>query len=227
MKHQSLIYVVMLVVAAGGLWAVMRLGSRLDAAADLGGEWTFDSGPLGPEADGPERLGKGFHIDQSGRFLRVRFDNGRQLDLRAQQLPEGAIGGNPLPVELKDSLWHMSGTVREENGKLIGVFTLKGPERARFVAYRAPLETEKAPAVAPSLPASPRAAAAAAPKSTESGNATAELTPSPTVPMVALGKENTSKVATAVPAPAVAAPADSVVRPVPAAMKPAKTAPVP
>ena len=201
MKRQTLVYLLILIVAAGGLWAVLRLGARLDAAADLGGDWTFDSGPLGPEADGPERLGKGFHIDQSGRFIRVRFDNGQQLDLRAQQLPQGAIGGSPAPVELSDSRWQMSGAVRRENGKLIGVFTLKGPERARFIAYRIPLETDKTSAAAPNRPAPRPSADVSAPPSQAAPAAT------PTAPVVALADEKPADGAKGAPAqvgPAVA-----------------------
>lgn len=159
MKKQTIVYALVLVLSSLGLWGVLRVGSRLQAAADLTGQWTFESGPLGPEADGPERLGKGFTIDQSGKFLRVRFDNGRQIDLRANQLPTGNLGDTLVPVELAGSAWKMSGTVRSENGKLIGSFTLRGPERARFVAYRLPQEAEKAPAVAPATPAGPSASA--------------------------------------------------------------------
>lgn len=185
MKNHSYLYVVMIAVAAVTLWVIVKAGNKLQATADLAGEWTFESGPLGPNADGPEHLGKGFHLDQSGRFLRIRFDNGRQLSLRANKIPQGKVGTSPQPVELSDGAWELSGTVWEEAGRLSGSFNLRGPERARFIAYRDLPEPEKSPAVAPNPPKPAKAMAAA-----ESDAPLVAISDTPSAEPVAVTQDN-------------------------------------
>ena len=153
MKRHTYIYVLVLLVGAAGLWLVLKVGNHLEASADLGGSWRIESGPLGPGADGPENLGDGFDIDQSGQFLRVRFASGRRLDLRARQMPRGPITEQPVEVDLVGDHWELKGTVsRSPEGALIGNFRLTGPEKARFIAYRDPHTPQEPSPTEPMLP---------------------------------------------------------------------------
>jgi len=153
MKRPTSIYLLVLLVGAAGLWTVLKLGSHLQASADLGGSWRIESGPLGPGADGPESLGEGFIIDQSGQFLRVRFASGRRLDFRARTMPRGQIGEQPVELELVADPWELKGSIsRTPEGALIGSFRLSGPERARFIAYRDVPTTQDPSPIEPTLP---------------------------------------------------------------------------
>src|SRR4051812_31251253 len=98
MSKPTLVYAVMLVACAGGMWGILRAGATLSAVTDLTGTWTIDGGPLGPVPGGPESLGGHFTVEQSGRFLRVHFERGRMLDLKAVVVPSGAVT-QPTPVE--------------------------------------------------------------------------------------------------------------------------------
>jgi hypothetical protein len=102
---------------------------------------------LGPGSAGPEHLGDTFHIEQSGRFIRIRFESGRLLDLRAAEIPTGRIGPTPTPIELADKRWKLTGTLHQEGQSLVGLFSLQGPRPAQFVAYRTPPEVEGPPPI--------------------------------------------------------------------------------
>lgn len=169
MKKTTIIYLLVLFVGAAGLWVILRLGNRLQAAADLTGTWTLQSGLLGPDAGAAESLGEGFEIDQSGQFFRIRFSSGRRMNLRARQLPRGIIGQTPVEVDLGNDRWQLKGTVRQQDGRLMGNFHLTGPRPARFAAYRdPPTAAEPPPPIEPELPAVviPATQAAAAPEPT-------------------------------------------------------------
>ncbi|MDB5296539.1 MAG: hypothetical protein JWO31_2522 [Phycisphaerales bacterium] len=149
MSKPSLVYLAVFVLCVGGVWGILRAGAGLQAVADLTGDWRVESGPLGPGPGGPERLGESFSVDQSGRFLRVRFSGGRVLDLKATTAPLGRLGDDPVTFELVNGRQHMTATVRRDpSGHAAGSFVLTGPETAAFVARRAPpgeKETEPGP----------------------------------------------------------------------------------
>jgi hypothetical protein len=136
MKNHTYLYILMLAVAGTGLWAIIKAGSRLQAAAHLEGDWAFEGDHIGPTTDGPDHLGKGFHLDQSGQFVRLRFDQGEELSLRARTMPQGVVGASPAPIELADGTWELKGTVWSDGGQLRGAFNLNGPRKARFTATR-------------------------------------------------------------------------------------------
>lgn len=68
-------YMIMLLVFACGMWAVLVLGSTLQAQPDLAGEWELAR--EGRVTQEPVRA----TIEQSGRYVRMMFD-GKHLDLR-------------------------------------------------------------------------------------------------------------------------------------------------
>jgi len=81
---------------AGGLWVVFTLGDSLRAPDDLSGKWTvhWDQPPAGFPAKGQ------MHIDQSGRFFTVRFEDGPMLKLKLADKFSGAREGRYLSMTL-------------------------------------------------------------------------------------------------------------------------------
>jgi hypothetical protein len=73
------IYLVMVVALAGGLWAVLAIGSTLHAPVDLAGRWE-----LSP-SNAPGRFGTEMTIEQSGEFFQIYFDRGPRLDLKLKE----------------------------------------------------------------------------------------------------------------------------------------------
>ena len=89
MNKTHLTYVLMVATFAGGLWAILRLGSVLHAASNVAGEWQLRWTDSQPGDNLPDRM----TVDQSGRYLvatlkssgaPVRMD-GRILSSRGDQ----------------------------------------------------------------------------------------------------------------------------------------------
>jgi len=82
------IYTTSVVVAAGGLWAVLVIGSHLSAAQDLSGTWTLR--PLNAAGAAGSPSGQ-LRIEQSGQFMWL-FAGDTRADLRMiDALPQQAI----------------------------------------------------------------------------------------------------------------------------------------
>jgi len=67
----------MILVLAAGIWGILLFGASLQGQEDLSGEWT-----LRPLLFGGERR---LTVSQSGRFVNVRTDAGRVINLRIQK----------------------------------------------------------------------------------------------------------------------------------------------
>ena len=136
MSKPTLVYVVLLIVCTGGLWGILRAGSQMSAVCDLTGDWTIESGPLGPVPGGPDLLGERLTIVQSGRFVRLQFQTGRTLDLAATTTPMGVLT-KAEPIEFVGGGYRLHGTVWPEQQDLVASLTLASPRRSiDFVARR-------------------------------------------------------------------------------------------
>ena len=126
-SRATLVYVIMLAACAGGLWLILRVGSELRAPTDLSGAWEISPTDGGTTA--PADLGRTMTVDQSGRYLQVRFAGGLTADLRfADDSAAGSQG-----IQLVGSPWRMT-AVRRDTGEL--VVRLDGPQSAEFLARR-------------------------------------------------------------------------------------------
>ncbi len=74
MNRAVAVYVAMIVFLVGGLWAILAVGSALEAPTDLSGKWQLS--PVGPDAWGP-----GMDVEQSGRFFQIFIEGGPRLDV--------------------------------------------------------------------------------------------------------------------------------------------------
>lgn len=116
MSKAAATYVVMIGVLVAGLWLIIGLGSHLRAPTDLSGRWELvelpSAGAIAANAAPPAT--DSITVEQSGQFVRVRFDSGLALDLRmsgsgATRLPgaSAAKSGVLTPVVLVDGSWTM------------------------------------------------------------------------------------------------------------------------
>ena len=106
MSRAYLVYFVMAAMLAGGLWLVLTLGESLRAPDDLSGNWTvhWDQPPHSVPQDSV------MHIDQSGRYLTVRFENGPMWRFKLQENWRGARDGQHLAMNFDGDVYHMSCT---------------------------------------------------------------------------------------------------------------------
>jgi hypothetical protein len=96
MSRAYLVYFVMAAMLACGLWVVLTLGESLRAPDDLSGSWAvhWDQPPPGFPANGK------MHVDQSGRFFTIKFDQGPTLTLKLNEQYRGAREGRDLSMTL-------------------------------------------------------------------------------------------------------------------------------
>jgi hypothetical protein len=96
MSRAYLVYFVMAAMLAGGLWLVITLGESLRAPDDLSGNWTvhWEQPPPGFSPKGK------MHVDQSGRFFTIKFEQGPTLSLKLNERYSGAREGRHLSMTL-------------------------------------------------------------------------------------------------------------------------------
>lgn len=79
-----------------GLWALLALGHRLTPPPNLAGQWQ-----LVPDAGTASSLGSSMHVEQSGKFFQVSFDQSPPLSLRL------ADAHSPTHLVLDGRSWHL------------------------------------------------------------------------------------------------------------------------
>src|SRR4051794_2122832 len=129
-SRATLVYLLTLVACAGGLWFILRVGSELQAPPDLSGTWEISPNDSAAAAAPPNAdLGRTMVVEQSGRYLQVRFADGLAADLRFAE--DSAAESQPIRLVGRD--WRMT-AVRRGTGDL--AVRLDGPQTAEFLARR-------------------------------------------------------------------------------------------
>lgn len=130
MSRPTLVYIIMLAVCAGGVYAIMRVGANLHATPDLTGTWEVaDAAKAAADAAGPT-----LSVEQSGRFVQIQFSDGLHLDLKAAS-PTPPDGEGTRTVYLAGGEWTF--VARFIDGDLSrAFFRLNGPREATFSARR-------------------------------------------------------------------------------------------
>ena len=142
-SRATLVYVIMLVACVGGLWGILRVGSGLRAPPDLSGTWEI--APADAAVPVAADFGRTMTVDQSGRYLQVRFAGGLAADLRFDE--PSADASQTEVVRLTGPHWRMTAR-RQEAGAL--AVRLDGPQSAEFLARR-PSDSSAAPAPTPAV----------------------------------------------------------------------------
>ena len=131
MSRATVVYIVMLAAGIGGLWLIVRLGSTMTAPSDLSGVW----GVGGEDPAIPALLGQTVYVEQSGRYLRLNFERGKEVDLKlvseSRPNPKTQSG---LELRFEGRHWSLAARGSSVAGPLI--FQLDGPERHTFTATR-------------------------------------------------------------------------------------------
>jgi hypothetical protein len=115
----------------GGLWLILGAGSRLRAPTDLSGVW----GVGGEDPTVPQALGETVTIEQSGRFVRLKFAKGLLIDLKLtdESLPD-EDAGQLLDMIFEGPQWKLAALGEGAGGPLL--FKLVGPEKHTFTVTR-------------------------------------------------------------------------------------------
>lgn len=89
MNRSTVLYLVMFLALVAGLWAILRVGSRLEPPHDLSGSWSARPIDASPDAD-PLRM----EIIQSGQFLTLDMPGAPLLKVRLTKIeraPDGEV----------------------------------------------------------------------------------------------------------------------------------------
>jgi hypothetical protein len=135
MSRATLIYILVLAAAVGGVTLILNRGARLTAPPDVSGEW--DVGRIDAASPAPaDTVGKRVFIEQSGRFVRMTFEKGLQLDAKLHFEPRPHQQGVTLRFRAND--WELTAEGTDANGPLI--CQLIGSQRYPFTLRRPVIE---------------------------------------------------------------------------------------
>jgi hypothetical protein len=167
MSRSTVIYLVVLIAAAAGVTLILRRGEGLTAPPDVSGEW--EVGRVSADSPPPEQsVGRKLVVEQSGRFVRLEFQNGMQLDAKLFFEPAAGASASAdrgVTLRFRGKDWELTAEGKNVKGPL--VCQLMGKERIPFTLSRpvaAAMVT--APRGAPTIPSSP-----AIPTATETADA--------------------------------------------------------
>jgi hypothetical protein len=150
MSRATLLYILVLVAAVGGVMLIVNRGQHLTAPPDVSGEWTV--GRIDAASPAPaDTVGKRVFIEQSGRFVRMSFEKGLQLDAKLHFEPRPQQQG--LTLRFRSSEWELTAEGMNVDGPL--VCQLIGTERYPFTLSRPVVEPRPT-----SMPVAARDAAA-------------------------------------------------------------------
>jgi hypothetical protein len=139
MNRGWLVYILMFVLAVGGLSIILTLGHAAEAPDDLSGEWLvrWDSQP--PPAP-PMSRGNSMRIDQSGRFFTIRFPDTKPMSFTLQPGWKGSRDGRRLDMSLRGEVWtiRLSAEFRKLDPPIIDEIrmNLAGPSNHAAIARR-------------------------------------------------------------------------------------------
>lgn len=132
------LYVVLVGVPLGGLLAILHVGGSIEPPPAVGGAWSVTEGPIASCAAWPQ--GTRLAIEQSGRFLRVRIDDGEHHRAR---MDAGRLRSR-LPIETGACAGHLAtidAALDPETNALVGTVDIHGCRacsQADLVARRDP-----------------------------------------------------------------------------------------
>lgn len=130
MSRATIVYILVLLAAAAGVMVILNRGGRLSAPPDVSGEWTV--GRIDAASPAPaETVGKRVFVEQSGRFVRMTFENGLQLDSKLH-FERGSHQGLTLRFRARD--WELTAEGKDLGGPLM--CQLIGSQRYPFTLSR-------------------------------------------------------------------------------------------
>jgi hypothetical protein len=103
-NRATIVYGIMILFSASGVWAILSFGQRLIAPEDLAGKWTLES-----RRDTTQPAPGDMTVQQSGKFFQIAFENGPKLNLvLEEQSPLSVSDGQPVTLALGDGPWRLT-----------------------------------------------------------------------------------------------------------------------
>jgi hypothetical protein len=146
-NRASIVYGIMILLSASGVWAVLSIGQGLVAPEDLAGKWTLESRLPGTQANPHEMT-----VEQSGKFFQIAFQNRPNLNfVLDEQSRVPTSDGSLVRLSLSDGPWHLSfqGPQGGDDMKV----SLTGPQLSQSGAWNAKRVVRKFPPDYSNLPA--------------------------------------------------------------------------
>ena len=156
MSRGWIVYILMFVIAAGGLWVILILGRAATAPDDLSGTWTVEWLTQPPLDSDPPPGAAQMHVSQSGRFFNVRFGDSEPIKMTLEPGWSGKRIGRHLKMKLNGGPWKL-----DVRGDIPGAerfrvpevqLELAGPTRHLGIARRQREQTVEAEPPPPALP---------------------------------------------------------------------------
>src|SRR4051812_33647751 len=115
MNRGWIVYILMFVLAVGGLSLILTLGAAAAAPDDLSGEWSIRWDPSRPSMSRGSAPISTMKIAQSGRFLTLRLGDAAPMSFVADRDWKGSRDGRRLDMTLRGDPWtiHLSGEFRK------------------------------------------------------------------------------------------------------------------
>ncbi len=187
MSRASTVYVAMFAALVLGLWGILRAGAGLRAPHDISGNWEIEQ-PVRDDADAELGADEGadgvpgeiLSVEQSGRYFRLRFDDGAPIDLKLAE--ETAVTGEPGGGSTRVRLTGAAADVHAQSGPNPGLLRVRLHYRGRDWQFDA-----WSPERVADAPAAPTAPAATSPTT---GRVARGLTATGTPPATAPGDKN-------------------------------------
>lgn len=129
MTRPTLIYLLVLLASGAGVMLIIERGEQLSAPPELSGEWHV----LGSSSNSPSPLGDSVLIEQSGKFLRLSFEHGLEIDLKLDSLTQAAGGATTRHLNVMkfhNDKWKLTVLGAVPDGPLS--CALGGPQQHRF-----------------------------------------------------------------------------------------------
>jgi hypothetical protein len=145
MSRGWVVYILMFVIAAGGLWVILILGRAANAPDDLSGNWTVEWITAPPPKSDPPGEPARMQVAHSGRFFMVQFGEREPLRMTLQPGWRGKRIGRLLTMKLAGGPWRLDlhGDIpAAERFRVPEVrLELVGPTRHVGIARREPEQT--------------------------------------------------------------------------------------
>ena len=138
MSRATVVYILLVLACIAGVIVIIKRGTALTAPPDLSGDWHILGDAAGSDSSG---LGRTMHVEQSGQFVRLRFDRPLTIDVKLVSRSGTANGPTTrraVQMQFKGDQWTLTTLGIASGGPL--ACSLSGPEHHTFTVSRASTE---------------------------------------------------------------------------------------
>ena len=148
MSRAYVVYILMFLLAGGGLWVILIFGRAVNAPDDVSGAWTIEWETPAPPGAAPAGEAPTMRVAQSGRYFNVQFGQARPLKMTLEENWTGKRSGRQLKMHLRGQAWKLDLHGDIPSGERFRVPALRveldGPTRHVGIARRQREQTAEA-----------------------------------------------------------------------------------